>query len=189
MARISRRLALLGAAATIFAAAPRMSFAAPAHQRAWDFSFSSIEEGTLSLADYRGRVLLVTNTASFCGFTHQFRALQALQAELGPRGLTVIGVPSEDFPQESDSPAKVQNFCESAFGVEFPMAGITHVKGEAACPFYHWVRSIRGWEPVWNFSKVLIGRNGAIVGVFGATDEPDGDRLRGAILKALAAHV
>jgi glutathione peroxidase len=180
MAEPNRRAFLLGIAAigTAAAAPPPV---------AWDFRFTSIEDGTLNLADFRGRVLLVTNTASFCGYTYQYKALEALHASLSPRGLTVVGVPSQDFGKESDSNGKVKAFCDATFGVAFPMAGLTHVVGPQAHPFYAWVRQTRGWAPGWNFNKVLIGRDGAIAGLFGAKDEPDGPKLRGAIEEALSA--
>ena len=107
---------------------------------AWDFGFPSIEEGRLDFAAFKGRVLLVTNTASFCGYTYQYEGLEKLHKAASPRGLTVIGVPSQDFNQESADNKTVKTFCETTFGVEFPMAGIAHVRGSEAAPFYAWVR-------------------------------------------------
>ena len=162
--------------------------AAPSDRRAWDFRFDSIDGGTLDLAQFRGHVLLVANTASFCAYTPQYRGLEALHARLQAAGLVVIGVPSQDFGQESDSNGKVKKFCDATFGVQFPMSGINAVSGPNAHPFYAWVRSVRdGWEPQWNFNKVLIGRDGAILGTFGSSDEPDGPRLTSAIDAALRA--
>jgi glutathione peroxidase len=181
MGDIDRRAVLLGVAALTTVAA------APSEPSAWDFTFEAIEEGPLPLAQFRGRVLLVTNTASFCGYTYQYKALEALQADYSPKGLTVVGVPSQDFNQESDSNGKVKAFCEATFGVKFPMAGLTHVRGAAAHPFYRWVRAQKDWEPSWNFNKVLIGRDGQIAGLFSATDEPDGPKLRRALTVALDA--
>jgi glutathione peroxidase len=154
---------------------------------AFGFSFPSIEEGTLDFAAYRGRVLLVTNTASFCGYTYQYEALEKLHSTLEGRGLTVVGVPSQDFNQEKDNAAEVKAFCDATFGVQFPMTGILHVRGSNADPFYRWVRAQRNWEPSWNFNKVLIGRKGQIIGTYGAEDEPQGPRLRRAIETALAS--
>jgi glutathione peroxidase len=153
---------------------------------AWDFSFPAIEGGTLALAQFRGRVLLVTNTASFCGYTYQYEGLEKLQRDLSPRGLTVVGVPSQDFGQESDSNGKVKAFCEATFSVKFPMAGISHVRDRDAVPFYAWVRSARDWEPNWNFNKVLIGRDGAIKGTFRSGAEPTSPALLQAIDAELA---
>jgi glutathione peroxidase len=183
MAEVDRRAVLLGVAAITTVAA------APADQTAWSFTFEAIEGGPLPLAQFRGRVLLVTNTASFCGYTYQYKALEALDASYEPNGLTVVGVPSQDFNQESDSNGKVKTFCEGTFGIRFPMAGLTHVRGPDAHPFYRWVRERKDWEPSWNFNKVLIGRDGEIAGLFPATEEPDGPKLRRALAQALAASV
>ena len=177
---IGRRSVLLGGVA--------MATSKPlAAVTAWDFSFPSIEEGTLALQSYRGRVLLVTNTASFCGYTYQYEQLEKLHRQFAANGLTVVGVPSQDFNQEQASNADVKRFCEGNFGVEFPMAGITHVRGPQAHPFYAWVRARRGWEPAWNFNKVLIGRDGQVQGTFGAEAEPYGAVLQAAIAAQLAA--
>jgi glutathione peroxidase len=183
MAEVDRRAVLLGVAAITTVAA------APVGQTAWDFSFEAIEGGPLPLAQFRGRVVMVTNTASFCGYTYQYKALEALDAGYEANGLTVLGVPSQDFHQESGDNGTVKSFCEATFGVRFPMAGLTHVRGPEAHPFYAWVRAQKDWEPSWNFNKVLIGRDGQIAGLFPATEEPDGPKLRRAIAQALAATV
>jgi glutathione peroxidase len=91
---------------------------------AWDFGFPSIDEGRLEFSAFRGRVLLVANTASFCGYTYQYEGLETLHRTASARGLTVIGVPSQDFNQESADNKTVKTFCDATFGVEFPMAGI-----------------------------------------------------------------
>ena len=126
-------------------------------------------------------MLLVANTASFCGYTYQYEQLEKLHREFTGRGLTVVGVPSQDFNQESSSNAEVKKFCETTFGVEFPMAGLSHVRGPQAHPFYAWVRGRTGWEPDWNFNKVLIGRDGAVEGTFRSSDEPYGPKLHSAL--------
>ena len=172
MAEIGRRGALLGATVLGLGAA---------EPTAWDFSFPALEGGTLALATFRGRVLLVANTASFCGYTYQYEQLEKLHRDASARGLTVLGVPSQDFNQESDSNAAVKQFCEATFGIEFPMAGLSHVRGPQAHPFYAWVRARTGWQPGWNFNKVLIGRDGVVHGTFGADDEPGGAKLQAAI--------
>ena len=191
MTDFSRR-ATLAAAATAFVAP---AFVAPAFvvpalaagTDAWGFKFPSIEDGLLTLADYRGRVLMVVNTASFCGFTYQYEALEKLHSDMSPRGLTVVGIPSQDFNQEKGSNGEVKAFCELTYGVQFPMAGITHVRGAQAYPFYQWVRAQqRGWEPDWNFNKVLIARDGSIAGHYGSSDEPTGRKLSAAVEQQLA---
>ena len=178
---ISRRTALISVAVLAGMAAG----SAPA--TAWSFEFPSIDEGVLRLAEFQGKVLLVVNTASFCGYTPQYRQLEALHRRLSPQGgFAVIGVPSQDFGQESGSNGEVKAFCEATFGVDFPMAGLGHVRGADASPFYRWVREQRRWEPEWNFNKVLIGRDGTIAGTFGSSDEPDRGRLATAIQAAMS---
>jgi glutathione peroxidase len=180
MARIMRRTVLLAAAlATV-------GRTRAAELRAWDFSFPSLEDGVLNLADFRGRVLLVVNTASFCGYTYQYEGLQKMHATLAARGLTVIGFPSQDFNQEQDSNGAVKAFCEATFGVTFPMAGLSHVRGAEANAFYKWVRGHESWEPDWNFNKVLIGRDGRVAGHFPSTEEPEGAVLSTAVARQLA---
>jgi glutathione peroxidase len=178
MVDATRRSLLLGAAAMTLAAAPAT---------AWDFTFTAIEEGELPLARFRGRVLLVVNTASFCGFTYQYEALEKLHASLSSKGLTVIGIPSGDFNQESKTNEEVKNFCDATFGVKFPLAGITHVTGPEAHPFYQWVKAQKSWEPNWNFNKVLIGRDGGILGCYGSSDEPGSPRITRILDTALSA--
>ncbi len=159
--------------------------AAEDEKRAWDFSFPGIEGGTLALSAFKGRVLLVTNTASFCGYTYQYEGLEKLHAARAQAGLTVVGVPSGDFNQESGDDRTVKDFCETRFGIDFPLAAISHVKGGQAAPFYAWVRQVAKWEPSWNFNKVLIGRDGRVAGTFGSADEPGGPKLSAAIEAAL----
>jgi len=176
---VFRRTALVGGAALAVTAA------GPASATAWSFEFPSIDEGLLRLAEFQGKVLLVVNTASFCGYTPQYRQLEALHRRLSPQGFAVIGVPSQDFGQESGTNGEVKAFCEATFNVDFPMAGLGHVRGADAAPFYRWVREQRRWEPQWNFYKVLIGRDGAIAGTFESNDEPDHGRLATAIQAAI----
>ncbi|MSO90389.1 MAG: glutathione peroxidase [Acetobacteraceae bacterium] len=157
-------------------------------QLAWEFSFPAIESGELKLSDFRGRVLLVVNTASFCGYTPQYESLQELHSARAAEGLTVIGVPSRDFRQESADNATVKNFCDTMYGIDFPMSGIQHVRGDSAAPFYAWVRAGRGWQPAWNFNKVLIGRDGEVKATFGAGDTLGGAAITQAIAAELAAR-
>jgi glutathione peroxidase len=153
---------------------------------AWDFGFPAIDEGQLDLAAFKDRVLLVVNTASFCGYTPQYDGLEKLHQTQSAHGLTVIGVPSRDFNQESPDNATIKSFCESRFHIRFPMAGLSHVRGPQAAPFYAWVRDSTGWQPSWNFNKVLIAHDGRVAGTFGAGDEPDGAKLQQAIAAELA---
>jgi glutathione peroxidase len=163
--------------------------AADNEKTAWAFGFPSIDGAALNFADFKGRVLLVTNTASFCGYTYQYEALEKLHAARSTAGLTVIGVPSQDFNQESADNATVKTFCETRFDIDFPLTAISHVRGAQAAPFYAWVNVQKQWQPSWNFNKVLIGRDGRIAGTFGSGDEPDGPGLSRAIEAELARTV
>ncbi len=153
---------------------------------AWDFSFPAIEGGTLVLRAFAGHALLVVNTASFCGYTYQYEGLRDLHKARAADGLIVIGVPSQDFNQESPDNQTVKAFCETRYGVDFPLTGLAHVKGPDAAPFYAWLRDTASWQPNWNFNKVLIGRDGRVAGTFGSGDEPRGPKLSSAIDAALA---
>ena len=124
-----------------------IAMAAGGEKRAWDFSFPAIEGGTIDLGSFRGKALLMVNTASFCGYTHQYEGMGKLHHAKAAEGLVVIGVPSGDFNQESADNKTVKTFCETQFGVDFPLAGLSRVKGPSAAPFYAWVRETKGWEP------------------------------------------
>lgn len=138
-------------------------------------------------AAHAGQVLLVVNTASKCGFTPQYEGLEALHAELGPRGFSVLGFPSNDFMgQEPGSEAEIAEFCTLTYGVKFPMFEKTHVKGEDANPLYQALTAATGEAPGWNFHKYLIGRDGQVIASYGSRVKPDDAQLRAAIEKALA---
>ncbi|QCK87164.1 glutathione peroxidase [Phreatobacter aquaticus] len=145
---------------------------------AFRFAFDGIEGGKLNLADHAGKVLLVVNTASSCGFTPQYADLQALHERFGSRGLVVIGIPSDDFAQERGSNKEIVEFCQGTFGVTFPLAAKQVVRGANAHPFYRWAASERPADiPTWNFHKFLIGRSGRIVGAFPARVRPTDTRI------------
>jgi len=154
---------------------------------AHDFTFESIDGGTLRLADYAGRPILLVNTASMCGFTPQYEALQSLWAEYRDRGLVVLGVPSDDFGgQEYDSSAEIKQFCEINYGIDFPMTEKVAVKGADAHPYYRWVGSQgRLMVPRWNFYKHLIDGDGHIVEWFASTTAPDSRKVIAAIERQL----
>ena len=126
------------------------------------------------LCQYRGKVLLVVNTASFCGFTPQYEGLQKLHETYQSRGFEVLGFPSNDFFQESASNKKIADFCEATFGIRFPMFASGAVKGDKAQPFYQALaRAAGGEEPRWNFHKYLISRDGRQVRSFTSDVRPD----------------
>lgn len=136
------------------------------------FSFANIDGGTIDLDDYKGHPVLVVNTASRCGFTPQYDGLQALYDRYRDQGLVVLAVPSDDFRQELSSAAAVKDFCAVNFNLTLPMTDITHVKGTQAHPFYQWLRDTKGFEPSWNFNKVLLSPEGQPVATFGSTARP-----------------
>ena len=158
--------------------------AATAH----DFSFTSIDGGDLRLSEYKGKVVLLVNTASMCGFTGQYEGLQSLWSHYKDRGLVVLGVPSDDFGgQELDTAEEVKSFCTLNYGIDFPMAEIAVVKGPNAHPYYKWIADVHGRlaSPRWNFHKHVIDADGNLVDWFASTTSPNSDRLRNAIEAAL----
>lgn len=138
-----------------------------------DFSFASIDGGTLALSDWRGGPVLVVNTASRCGFTPQYDGLQALHDQYSSQGLVVLTVPSDSFNQELSSEAEVAEFCELNFNLTLPMTEITPVRGRDAHPFYQWLADAHGVAPRWNFTKVLLDADGRYVAHFGSTTRPN----------------
>ena len=145
------------------------------------FSFSSIDGGSLSTADWRGRPVLVVNTASLCGFARQYDGLEALHRRYGPRGLVVLAVPSDDFSQELSSGAEVKEFCAVNFDLTLPITAISHVKGPEAHPFYVWMRDAHGFTPGWNFNKVLLGPEGQPAAIWGSSVKPESQKVISAI--------
>lgn len=137
------------------------------------FTFPSIDGGTLDLADWRGRPVLVVNTASLCGFAGQLRDMQAMHETYGPRGLVVLAVPSDDFEQELETGEKVKEFCTLEYGITLPMTDILPVAKGEVHPFYAWVRQQTGFVPAWNFNKILLGPDGRILGSWGAPVAPN----------------
>jgi glutathione peroxidase len=138
--------------------------------------------------EYAGQVLLVVNTASKCGFTPQYEALEALHARYRGRGFAVLGFPSNDFlGQEPGSEKQIQEFCTLTYGVKFPMFEKVHVKGRDATPLYLRLREATGDSPAWNFHKYLVGRDGRAVASFGSRTRPDDPALVAALDALLAA--
>ncbi|MDK3075064.1 glutathione peroxidase [Sedimentitalea sp. JM2-8] len=137
--------------------------------------FASIDGGTLAIEDWRGQPVLVVNTASQCGFTGQYAGLQKIYDRYRARGLVVLAVPSDDFNQELSSAAEVKEFCELNFGLDMPMTDITHVKGTRAHPFFKAVKAETGFEPGWNFNKILLSPEGRVVATWGSAVRPESD--------------
>jgi glutathione peroxidase len=144
------------------------------------------DEKPQSLCQYAGKVLLVVNTASFCGFTPQYKGLEALHAKYKDRGLVVLGFPSNDFAQEKGSNKEIADFCENTFGVKFPMFGKSAVRGSDANPLFRQLASETGRAPLWNFHKYLIGRDGKVVAQYSSLTRPDDPALLKALEQQLA---
>lgn len=145
-----------------------------------DHTFKTLQENKpMPLCQYAGKVVLVVNTASYCGYTSQYDGLEKLYAELKEKGLVVVGFPSNDFgEQEPGTEKEIADFCRLTYGIEFPMAGKTTVKGKAAHPFFASLATATGSRPQWNFHKYLISRDGKRVLAFPSATKPEDPELR-----------
>ena len=152
---------------------------------AYDYAFTTLMgHQPLRLAEFKGHVILIVNTASKCGFTPQYAGLEKLYTTYKSRGLVIIGVPSNDFgQQEPGNSESIADFCHINYGVSFPMTEKEVVVGENAHPFYRWAKHELGFiaAPKWNFHKYLIDRNGKLVNYFFSTTKPQSKRLIKAI--------
>ena len=144
------------------------------------------DEAPQSLCQYAGKVVLVVNTASYCGFTGQFKDLEALNAKYAARGLVVLGFPSNDFRQEDADAKKTADVCFNTYGVKFPMFTTTPVRGTDAHPLFASLTKATGSAPSWNFNKYLISRDGKALAHFGSLASPGGGSMTKAIEAALA---
>lgn len=144
------------------------------------------DEKPQSLCQYSGKVLLVGNTASYCGFTGQYEGLEQLHARYRDRGLVVLGFPSNDFAQETGSNQQIAEFCSNTYGVKFPMFAKSSVAGAQASPFFRQLAEATGQKPRWNFYKYLIGRDGKPVASYSSMTGPDSQALRREIERLLA---
>jgi glutathione peroxidase len=145
----------------------------------YDFTAQSLAGEEVQLKRYEGRVLLIVNTASACGFTPQYRGLEALQRELGPRGFSVLGFPCNQFGgQEPGDARQIEQFCTSKYDVTFPLFAKIDVNGSKAHPLYSYLKSeksgLLGSSIKWNFTKFLVDRSGKVAGRFAPTVAPDG---------------
>jgi len=159
---------------------------------AYQFSFTSIDGKPMSMADFKGKTVLVVNTASQCGFTPQYSALEAVYKKYKDKGLVVLGVPSNDFGgQEPGSNAEIKKFCEGNYDVDFPLTtkyDVVTKDAMAAHPFYKWAAATGGDAavPKWNFHKLLIDANGNLVAEFPTKTKPDAPDVEKAIEASLA---
>jgi glutathione peroxidase len=164
-------------------AAPRLAASCPA---VLHYTFNRLQDDApQDLCQYSGKVVLVVNTASYCGFTKQYEGLEALYAKYGSRGLVVLGFPSNDFgKQEPGSSKEIADFCFNTYGVKFPMFAKSSVKGPEANPLHAQLTKLTGEAPKWNFTKYLIDRSGKVVQHFPSKVTPE--ELSGKIEQALA---
>ncbi len=168
---------------------PALAFAAAAlaANSVHDFEMKTIDGREVSLAEYKGKTLLVVNVASKCGLTPQYAALEALYRKYKDRGLVVVGVPANDFAgQEPGTNEEIATFCKRTYDVSFPMMSKVSVKGDDQAPLYRYLTSQTGGDIKWNFTKFLIGADGTILSRFEPKVTPDSAEVVAAIEKALA---
>jgi glutathione peroxidase len=155
---------------------------------AHDFTFTTIDHSPLALKDFAGRPVLLVNVASFCGFTPQYAELEQLHETYGPKGLVVLGVPSNDFgAQEPNSEPEIARFYETSYGVTFPLTSKQKVIGADAHALYRWIAEEAGEDaaPKWNFHKYLIGKDGSLQGAWPSRVRP----MAGEITSAIEAEL
>lgn len=155
------------------------------------FTMKLLDGKDKNLADYRGKVVLIVNTASHCGFTRQFDGLEKLHKNYKEKGLVVLGFPSDDFNQEEDTAEGISNTCRLKYGVTFDMFSPIHVKGDEIHPLYAYLTSpehnnVEPQPVKWNFEKFLIGKDGRIINHYTSKVEPDSEALVEAIEAELA---
>ena len=140
----------------------------------FDFNIKSNNGDILNLKDYKNNVVLVINTASYCGFTNQYADMQKLWDKYKNKGLLVIGVPSNSFNQEKNEDSEIKKFCEVNFNINFPLTSITSVKGDDAHEIYKWARENHGKSaiPKWNFHKILINKDGKVAETYSSFTNP-----------------
>jgi|SRR5579862_451222 len=188
---------LTGVVVLVVACAAAFSFTAAAQSRPtgarvssfYDLKTSYLDGKPADLGVFRGKVALVVNVASKCGFTPQYEGLEKMNRELAPKGFAVLGFPSNDFgQQEPGTPQEIAQFCKLTYDVTFPMfSKVVTAAGPEQSPIYSFLgRS--GHLPAWNFSKYVIGKDGRILAFFPSEVTPESPELRGAIAKALAAN-
>jgi len=184
-------IAVLGAAASVVAAGQGSPARAPTAGTVFAFTVEGIDGRPLPLASFDGKVLVIVNVASKCGFTYQYEGLEALYERFKDRGLVILGLPSNDFLwQEPGTEAEIQNFCKLNYGVTFPMSAKIKVKGGGIHPLYEYLTSKEkngafGGPITWNFNKFLVGRDGRTLARFDSKVEPGSPDFVAAVEKAL----
>jgi glutathione peroxidase len=153
----------------------------------YDFTLNSIDGAPAPLATYRGKVVMLVNVASKCGYTPQYKGLEALYEKYRDKGLVIVGFPANNFgSQEPGTDQEIKTFCERTYKVSFPMYSKISVKGEDMAPLYGYLTKSTGGDIKWNFTKILVGKNGEIITRFEPATKPDSPEVSAAIEKALA---
>ena len=162
------------------------SLSANYHKLAYDFNFNGLNGNQIDLKDYNDKVIVVVNVASRCGYTPQYNDLQKLFIEY-KNDLVVIGVPTNNFKQEPKDNAEIKKFCDTNFGITFPMSEKVDVIGNNAHPFFKWAKKNHGIAaiPKWNFHKIIIGKDGKIADTFASFTKPSSKKFLNAIKKEI----
>ena len=145
----------------------------------YDFKINSISGDIIDLSEFKGKPVLIVNTASYCGFTKQYEDMQKLWENYRERGLVVLGIPSNSFNQEKNNNSEVKEFCEVNFNINFPMTEITNVKGDDAHEIYKWAKENHGKSavPKWNFYKILINKEGKVEDTYASLTKPTSKKI------------
>ena len=153
----------------------------------FDFNIKSIEGNEINLENFKNNVILLVNTASYCGFTKQYDGLQKIYQKYKDKGLIVMGVPSNSFNQEKNEESEIKEFCEVNFNITFPMTSIYDVRGENAHPIYKWAKENHGKSavPKWNFHKIIINKEGKIEETFSSLTKPSSNKILSVLDKLL----
>ena len=154
---------------------------------AYDYSFNGIDGNKIKLDEFKNKVIVVVNVASRCGYTPQYNDLQKLWLDYEKKNLVVIGVPTNNFKQEPGSNKEIKDFCETNFGISFPISEKTNVIGKNAHPFYKWAKNNHGIGaiPKWNFHKIIIGKDGKVFDTFASFTKPSSKKFINSIEKGI----
>ena len=153
----------------------------------YDFEFNSIDGNKIKLSNFKNKVLVIVNVASRCGYTPQYESLQTLWLNYKDKDLVVIGVPTNNFKQEPGNNKEIKDFCETNFGISFPMTEKVDVIGKNAHPFYKWAKKNHGIGaiPKWNFHKIIVGKNGKVVDTFASFTKPNSKKFLNLVQKEI----
>ncbi len=154
---------------------------------AYEYDFNGIDGNTIKLENFKNKVIVVVNVASRCGYTPQYEGLQELWLNYREKNLVVIGIPTNNFKQEPGSNKQIKDFCETNFGINFPMTEKINVIGSDAHPFYKWAKQNYGIGaiPKWNFHKIVIGKNGKVADTFASFTKPSSKKFLDLIEKEI----